>query len=63
MSKQQLIEAIRDENPTAAEIFLRSFDEPTLRTYLDRLTRLQGHRGKASTWIRQATVAPATAAA
>ena len=60
MSKTDLIAAIREHNPSADEHFLNAFNEPTLQTYLDRLTKLQGHRGRGSTWIRQATTPAVT---
>lgn len=58
MSKQQIIEMIRQRNRSASSEFLVKFDEEALRTYLRRLTTLQGHRGPASTWVRQG-IAPA----
>jgi ABC-type transporter MlaC component len=52
MNKQQMIEAIRNRNRTAGEDFLTTFDENALRSYLDRLTNIQGRRGKTSIWVR-----------
>jgi hypothetical protein len=54
MSKQQIIEAIRTRNRTARRDFLTEFDEHTLTSYLQRLTRIAGHRGRSSAWIRPA---------
>ena len=53
MSKHQIIDEIRLHNPSAKPDFLNSFDEPDLRCYLDRLTRLQGRRGPKSVWVRE----------
>ena len=51
MSKQQIIEAIRQHNRSAEVDFLISFDEQALRTYLQRLQTLVGGRG--SVWVQQ----------
>ena len=62
MSRQQLIEAIRERNHTAAEAFLTTFADGELKTYLRRLTEIQGRRGRGSVWIREIdaqTTAPA----
>ena len=59
MSKQQMIEMIRQRNRSASSEFLVKFDEEALRTYLRRLTTLHGHRGRASTWVRQG-ISPAS---
>lgn len=53
MSKEQMIEAIRQQNRSAAVDFLVGFDEKQLQTYLQRLSRLLGRRGRSSTWVRQ----------
>ena len=58
MSKHQIIDEIRLHNPSAKPDFLDSFDEPDLRCYLDRLTRLQGHRGPSSVWVREPNDGP-----
>ena len=58
MSKHQIIDQIREHNPSAEPNFLNSFDEPDLRAYLDRLTRLNGRRGPNSIWVRQANDGP-----
>jgi len=52
MSKAQMIDAIRQHNRSAEAEFLTSFDEPTLQSYLDRLTRLSNHRGPSTSWVR-----------
>lgn len=59
MSKQQMIDLIRQRNRSASNEFLVKFDEEALQTYLRRLTTLQDHRGRASVWVRQG-IAPAT---
>lgn len=53
MSKQQMIEAIRQHNRSASEKFLVTFDDRTLDTYLRRLTFLSNHRGRDSHWTRE----------
>lgn len=52
MSKQQVIDAIYKQNPSASREFLMTFDESALKTYLDRLTQLVDHRGPSSRWDR-----------
>lgn len=52
MSKQQMIEQIRERNRSASNEFLVKFDEEALRTYLRRLSTLQGNRGRSSVWVR-----------
>lgn len=59
MSKQQMIDLIRQRNRSASSEFLVKFDEEALRTYLRRLTTLQGHRGRTTSWVRQGA-APAS---
>ena len=53
MSKQQMIEKIRERNQSASLEFLVKFDEEALRTYLRRLTHVQGQRGRTSVWVRR----------
>ncbi len=53
MSKLQIIEAIRNRNRTANQEFLISFDERALANYLERLTTINGQRGRGSRWVRQ----------
>lgn len=52
MSKQDLISAIREHNRSAAPDFLLGFDEDALHTYLQRLTTLNGQRGRSTAWVR-----------
>ncbi len=52
MSKQDLISAIREHNRSATPDFLLTFDESALHTYLQRLTTLNGHRGRTTAWVR-----------
>ncbi len=59
MSKQQMIEMIRERNQSASNDFLVKFDEEALRNYLHRLTSLQGRRGRTSVWVRTG-IAPAS---
>ncbi len=58
MSKQQMIDLIRQRNRSASSEFLVKFDEDALKTYLRRLTTVQGHRGRSSVWVRSG-IAPA----
>jgi hypothetical protein len=53
MSKLQLIDAIRRQNRSAAVAFLTSFDEQSLETYLKRLNKLLGRRGRLTHWVRE----------
>ena len=53
MSKQQMIELIRQHNRTADAAFLTSFEERALQSYLRRLTTVVGQRGKQSVWVRE----------
>ena len=55
MSKQEMIDAIRQRNRSAEPEFLLSFDEQTLQSYLHRLTHLIDHRGRQSGWVRDAS--------
>jgi hypothetical protein len=59
MSKQQMIEQIRQRNSSASNEFLIKFDEQALKTYLLRLTTVHGCRGRSSVWVRNG-VAPAS---
>jgi hypothetical protein len=58
MSKEQLIDNIRQHNPTANSEFLFGFDEVALNRYLTHLRYLGRPRGAGSLWVRQ----PETAA-
>ncbi len=51
-SKQQIIDAIRQHNRSAAQDFLINFEERALQIYLKRLTQLQNNRGPDTTWVR-----------
>ncbi len=59
MSKQQMIEMIRQRNRSASNEFLIKFDEEALRNYLSRLTKLQDHRGRTTVWVRSG-ISPAS---
>lgn len=52
MSKQQMIDAIRQHNRSAEAEFLIEFNEVALKNYLERLTTIHGRRGRASVWVR-----------
>ena len=45
MSKEDVISAIQQINPTAGREFLAGFDEPALRHYLQRLSSTRQRRG------------------
>ena len=53
MSKQDVIERIRQANPGVEAAFLAGFDEAELSSYLRRLTEVLGHRGPGSVWVRE----------
>ncbi len=53
MNKQEMIEQIRSRNRSASVEFLVHFDEKALTSYLNRLTRVNGHRGRDSVWVRE----------
>ena len=52
MSKQQTIEQIQQLTRGVPAGFLDTFDQDTLTRYLTRLTRVKGHRGRGSVWVR-----------
>jgi hypothetical protein len=54
MSKHELIDAIRQQNRTASEQFLRGFDEPALKAYLSRLSLGRKRGTRESVWVRPA---------
>jgi hypothetical protein len=58
MSKQQIIEQIRQMNRSAPENLLVQFDQDALENYLKRLSMAQAGRGRASRWVRN-TSSPA----
>jgi hypothetical protein len=51
--KQWLIDEIREFNRSAEPAFLDNFDLRSLDSYLERLTRLHGRRGRDSVWVRE----------
>lgn len=53
MSKQQMIEAIRQVNRSASDVFLDAFEQPQLDRYLRRLCEVHNHRGSTSRWVRE----------
>ena len=55
MSKQQVIDAIRQHNRSASTDYLIRFNKEALEDYLQRLTMIQGRRGRDSIWIRRTT--------
>ena len=55
MSKQQMIQAIRERNRSVSDEFLVRFDEKALGAYLRRLTNIHGHRGRSSVWVRNSS--------
>ena len=52
MSKYEMIDRIRQFNRSVAETFLMEFEESQLESYLQRLTKLSGHRGRDTVWVR-----------
>lgn len=54
MSKQELIDTIRQHNPSADPAFLTAFDVAALDRYLDHLRHSLLPRGASSMWIRAA---------
>lgn len=52
MDKRQLIEAIRQFNPSATEAFLEQFDVPALEQYRARLADTQRRAPQISSWVR-----------
>ncbi len=59
IGKPQIIEAIREINPTAKRPWLEKFTVGDLDRYLDQLQLTLEPRGSRNTWIR-ARVTPAT---
>jgi hypothetical protein len=53
MSKGQLIEYIRELNPTADAQFLDQFSEEQLHQYLDHLRAGRDHRLRIGGWVRR----------
>lgn len=52
MSKQQIIDAIREHNPGAEMDFLSGFDRAALFRYLDRLRYKSSPRDEQPMWVR-----------
>ena len=55
MSKRQLIDEIRDLNPTASIEFLAQFNEADLTAYLGNLKSASEHRLRIGGWVRKAS--------
>lgn len=53
MSKRQLIDQIRELNPTAEPTFLAQFEETDLEQYLNRLQGSVEKRLRIATWTRR----------
>ena len=53
MSKRQLIDEIRNFNPTAHPQFLAQFDDDALRQYLEHLKSAQNQRLRIGGWVRR----------
>jgi hypothetical protein len=53
MSKRQLIDGIRELNPTAQATFLAQFDEQALKQYLEHLKAAQSKRVHINGWVRK----------
>jgi hypothetical protein len=53
MSKRQLIDGIRELNPTAQAPFLSQFDEGALKQYLEHLKAAQAKRVHINGWVRK----------
>ena len=54
MNKRQLIEDIRQYNPTAQEQFLAQFDEVDLKEYLAHLEAAKAKHTRKMSWLRPA---------
>lgn len=54
MDKRQLIEAIRELNPSATVAFLEQFDGPALEQYRARLADTQRRAPQIAAWVRPA---------
>jgi hypothetical protein len=55
MQKRQLIEDIRQHNPTAQVQFLSQFDEAALQQYLDHLEAAKAKHARKMGWNRPTT--------
>ena len=52
MTKRQLIEDIRQHNPTAQPQFLAQFEEADLQQYLDHLEAAKAKHSRKMGWLR-----------
>jgi hypothetical protein len=52
MNKRQLIDGIRQINPTARLEFLAQFDDEALQQYLRHLQKAQEKRLKVASWVK-----------
>jgi hypothetical protein len=55
MSKRQLIDEIRELNPTATIEFLGQFNEADLAAYLSNLKSASQHKLRIGGWVRRST--------
>jgi hypothetical protein len=53
MSKRQLIDDIRNLNPTAMPQFLAQFDEESLKQYLEHLQAAELKHVRIAGWVRR----------
>ncbi|GEM_PF-2537169 len=53
LKRTQLIDAIISVNKTVNELYLRQFDDKSLRRYLDHLSIETAPRNAASRWVRE----------
>lgn len=56
LSKQQLIERIRDVNRSALREWLDAFNDSQLRRYLEHLQLTREPRSVASRWVRDGSI-------
>ena len=53
MNKRQLIDQIREMNPTATPMFLAQFDEAALQQYCDHLRGDREKRVQIASWVKK----------
>ncbi|MCC5786588.1 MAG: hypothetical protein JJU33_07805 [Phycisphaerales bacterium] len=53
MTREQVVERIIFQNPTATPEFLGAFDDEALRVYLQRLDAASEPRGRRAVWVRR----------
>ena len=53
MDQRQLIEEIRQLNPTATAHFLQQFEDEALAQYLEHLQAAKERRVRIATWVRK----------